>query len=176
MNDNQFPLDRLSEMLQSQRELQLSMPPLNRDPATLEGEERIQFFKDMHIALTDEMHEMLAEMSWKPWASGQYFHTEAVRGELVDVFHFFMNLWLAAGGTANDLYYAYLAKRNKNLKRQEEGYDGVSTKCPRCKRALDDDAVLCRIEDKFCAVVGTYITPLDSPPVPRFEPMHGEFN
>ena len=33
----------------------------------------------------------------------------------------------------------------KNAKRQEEGYDGVSTKCPGCHRALDDDAVLCTV-------------------------------
>lgn len=135
--------DRLTQMFESQRSLQLSMPPLNRDPAKLHGEQRIQFFKDMHIALTDEMHEMLGEMSWKPWASAEYFHTDAVRGELVDVFHFFMNLWLATGANADDLYTAYLHKREKNLKRQQDGYDGVSTKCGICRRALDDDAVLC---------------------------------
>lgn len=135
--------DRLNEMFESQRDLQLSMPPLHRDPAALDGVERVQFFKDMHIALTDEMHEMLAEMSWKPWAKADYFHTDAVRGELVDVFHFFMNLWLATGATADELYEGYLVKRAKNLKRQQDGYDGVSTKCPECNRAMDDDAVHC---------------------------------
>lgn len=138
--------DRLSEMLESQRSLQLSMPPLHQDPALLEGRVRIEFFKDMHIALTDEMHEMLGEMSWKPWASGERFDEDAVRGELVDVFHFFMNLWLAAGGTADSLYAAYQVKREKNLRRQQEGYDGIAGKCPTCKRALDDDAVHCTID------------------------------
>ena len=135
--------DRLYEMFESQRSLQLSMPPLNKDPAQLEGVERIQFFKDMKLALESELQEMLDEMGWKPWASSRHFNADAVRGELVDVFHFFMNLWLAAGGTADDLFKAYLIKREKNLKRQQQGYDGVSTKCRVCHRALDDDAVNC---------------------------------
>lgn len=105
--------------------------------------EKIVFIKDMHIALTDELHEMLAETSWKPWQSAEYINTDAAKGELVDAFHFFMNLCMAVDMDATELFEKYQAKRLKNIKRQEEGYDGVSTKCPGCKRALDDDAVEC---------------------------------
>jgi len=135
--------DMWMEMLEGQRSLQLSMPPLNRDPATLRGVERIEFFKDMKLAIESELQEMLDEMGWKPWATSRHFNEEAVRGELVDVFHFFMNLWLAAGGTAEGLYGSYLNKREKNLKRQQAGYDGIKGKCGVCHRALDDDAVQC---------------------------------
>lgn len=106
--------------------------------------ERIQFFKDMHIAITDELHEALAEMGWKPWATSRHFNDEAVKGELVDAFHFFMNLCMAAGMDAEELMEKYHLKREKNIKRQIDGYDGVSTKCPGCGRALDDAAVYCR--------------------------------
>ena len=68
---------------------------------------------------------------------------DAAKGELVDVFHFFMNLCMVAHMGPEELMQRYIEKRNVNAKRQEEGYDGVSTKCPECKRALDDPAVQC---------------------------------
>lgn len=135
--------DRLQQMFDLQRDLQLKMKPVGRDPATLTGQERIQFFKDMKLAYEGELQEMLDEMSWKPWAQGEFFNREAVWGELIDQWHFFMNLCLAAELTPDMLYDMYMAKRLKNIDRQENGYDGVSTKCPECKRALDDDAVNC---------------------------------
>lgn len=155
--------DRLYEMFESQRELQLSMPPLNCDPAQLEGVERIQFYKDMKLALEAELQEMLDEMGWKPWATSRHFNTDAVRGELVDVFHFFMNLWLASGGTADDLYEGYFIKRGKNLKRQQQGYDGVTGKCGICHRALDDAAVNCYERPDQ---PGTFVCDGDLPPLP----------
>ena len=108
----------------------------------------IQFYKDMHVALVDELHEALAEIGWKPWASSMHFNQDAVRGELVDAFHFFMNLCLVSGVSAQDLIDGYIAKSAQNIKRQADGYDGVSTKCTRCKRALDDPAVHCT--DEIC--------------------------
>lgn len=143
--------DRLWQMLESQRELQLVMPPEGRDPADLEGAERIQFYKDMKLALEAELQEMMDEMSWKPWASAVFFNKEAVQGEIIDAWHFLMNLWLATGGTDAEFFEQYLEKRDRNAQRQAEGYDGVSTKCPLCKRAIDDRHVKCKL-------------PLDHPP------------
>lgn len=136
--------DRLSEMFELQANLQRETygahPGDIVDPI-----ERIQFFKDMKLALQDELHEALAEIGWKPWATSKHFNEEAVQGELVDAMHFFMNLCMAANMTPEMLFEKYQAKRLKNIKRQEEGYDGVSTKCANCGRALDDDAVKCLI-------------------------------
>lgn len=131
----------LEKMLEMQYELQ--MKHYGAAPDQLEGKERVQFVKDMHIALTDELHEALAEVSWKPWAKAEYFNEDAFKGELVDAFHFFMNLMMAGHITAEDLYEGYVKKNALNAKRQLEGYDGVSTKCPGCGRALDDEAVKC---------------------------------
>lgn len=136
-------IDRLQEMFDAQRDLQLRMKPVGRDPATLTGQERVQFFKDMKLAVESELQEMLDEMSWKPWAQGEYFNEEAVWGEIIDHWHFFLNLCLVAKLTPEMLYERYMVKRQINIKRQEDGYDGVSTKCPKCKRALDDEAVKC---------------------------------
>lgn len=144
----------LTQLFDAQRDLQITA--YGKDPADLEGMERIQFYKDMHIALTDELHEALGEIGWKPWATSRHVNEEALQGELVDAFHFFMNLCMVAHLDPFELVKKYMAKREKNAKRQAEGYDGVSTKCPVCKRALDDDAVLCGEENTRGGVPGVW--------------------
>lgn len=113
-------------------------------PTDLDPEAKIEFIRWNMLALEDELHEALGEVGWKPWATSRHINTEAFKGELVDALHFFMNLLLVADITADELLEAYQKKREKNIKRQEAGYDGVTEKCPHCKRALDDDAVECR--------------------------------
>ena len=103
----------------------------------LEGE-RIEFIKWNVLALTDELHEALAEVGWKPWASSRHIKREAYVGELVDAWHFLMNLFLVVGVDADELYDRYVEKRQRNDARMVQGYDGVTGKCPVCRRALDD--------------------------------------
>lgn len=133
--------DPLSVMMRMQRNLQTES--FGTDPTKLTGVDRIQFFKEMKLALDDEMHEALDEMGWKIWATSKHWNDEAVKSELIDAWHFFMNLMLVAGLTPDELLTRYLKKHGVNVARQEAGYDGVSTKCPTCHRALDDDAVTC---------------------------------
>lgn len=94
-------------------------------------------------AATDELHELLGEIGWKPWAKSRHINLEAARGEWIDALHFMLNLALVLGMDGEMIKALYDGKHAKNAKRQEEGYDGVSTKCPGCKRALDDNAVQC---------------------------------
>lgn len=141
--------DRLQEMFELQGNLQretYGAHPSDIQESGVDFDEypaRIQFIKDMHIAIGDELSEFLGEIGWKPWATSRHINFEAAQGELVDAFHFFMNLCMAVDMTPEMLFEKYKAKRLKNIKRQEEGYDGVSTKCPGCKRALDDTGVEC---------------------------------
>lgn len=137
------PNDYLSTMFREQQALQLKS--YGKDPYSLEGEERIQFIKDMTLALGDEMSEFLAEIGWKPWATSRHVNEEAAQGELVDMFHFFMNLCMVVNMTPTMLFEKYMLKRQKNADRQAAGYDGVSTKCGNCKRALDDTGVDCEL-------------------------------
>lgn len=134
--------DSLAQMFGEQRQLQIKS--YGKDPSALEGEERIQFIKDMKLALDDELAEFLAEVGWKPWASSRHVNVEPAQGELVDVFHFFMNLCMVVGLTPEALHEKYMLKRQKNADRQRDGYDGVTTKCAKCKRALDDEGVTCK--------------------------------
>jgi len=108
-------------------------------------EERIEFIRLHVFALEDELHELMGEIGWKPWATSKHINLNATKNELVDAWHFFMNLMLILGMDADELNNRYNAKQKKNRKRQTDGYDGVSTKCPGCKRALDDDEVACGV-------------------------------
>ena len=128
--------DRLGEIFEMQRALQVES--YGYDPGLMQGEERTTFIMWNVVALTDELHEALAEVGWKPWATSRHVNEEAFKGELVDALHFLVNLCLAADMSPMELYEGYLEKRRRNAKRQAEGYDGVSSKCPQCKRALDD--------------------------------------
>lgn len=134
--------DPLHEMMKNQFELQRDTYGI--DYSNMTDEERIRHFKEMKIAFDSEMQEALDEMGWKPWATSRHFNEPGVQGELIDAWHFFMNLMLIAGLDSDTLFKKYQAKRLKNIARQQAGYDGVKGKCPGCKRALDDDAVDCR--------------------------------
>lgn len=131
----------LNTMLEMQRQLQVKH--YGKDPADLQGEERALFIKDMVLALSDELHEALQEVGWKPWATSRHVNDEAFKGELIDAWHFFMNLILVSGMDPFDFMQRYISKHDKNASRQKAGYDGVANKCPGCRRALDDDAVRC---------------------------------
>jgi len=132
---------KLEQMFRQQYEMQRDVYGI--DYATLTDEERIHHFKEMLHAMNDEMHEALGEMGWKPWASSKHFNADAVQAELVDAWHFFMNLVMISVGGPETLFEGYQQKRLKNIARQQEGYDGVSTKCTKCKRAFDDEFVYC---------------------------------
>ncbi len=100
-------------------------------------QERVEWVRINILAATDELHEALAEISWKPWASASFFNRDAFLGEIVDVLHFIGNLLAGAGVTDAELNKAYDDKMQRNIKRQREGYTGTE-KCITCKRAKDD--------------------------------------
>lgn len=142
--------DMLIVMFELQEDLQVDT--FGQDPGLLDGEERIQFIKDHVMALEDELHEFLSETGWKPWALSRHVNEVAAQGELVDAFHFFMNLCLVVGLSPEMLYLKYTQKRTRNIERQQEGYDGVAGKCPQCKRSFDD-------VKKYYPLGGTYTLP-----------------
>jgi dimeric dUTPase (all-alpha-NTP-PPase superfamily) len=135
-------LGGLSEMMTAQRSLQTIINNGKRiDQFT--DEERMEALRINVLALIKELGEALDETGWKPWATSNHVNADAFKGELVDVWHFLMNLMLHVGMTPRELYDGYFIKQRINVKRQREGYDGVTGKCPQCKRAYDDPAVRC---------------------------------
>lgn len=134
-------MDRLSNIIRRQRELQTEYG-YKYENMTLE--ERVATIKDMYVAATQELSEALNETSWKPWTVGSPFINEALTGELVDALQFMLNMLFCQYPELNEFQLAQLIneKHSKkvaiNRKRLAEDYDGVSTKCPGCGRALDE--------------------------------------
>lgn len=138
--------DTLAQLLQAQEDLQIEA--YGSSPNTLLPDDvpgAVNFIHWNVTALTDELHELLGETSWKPWAKGDFVNITAAKGELIDALHFLLNLANVLDMDSDEIQERYYAKRAKNAKRQLDGYDGVTTKCPGCKRALDDDGVACHV-------------------------------
>lgn len=138
----------ITEFLNMQRQLQINMkeanPTQGGDPYLMEPEELAVFITWNFTALVKELGEALDEVGWKPWASSRHVHYPAGLHEMVDGWHFFLNIMLGMGAWASkppeelgDEFTSYYRIKNaKNLQRQVEGYDGVTGKCPHCKRDL----------------------------------------
>jgi dUTPase-like protein len=144
----------LLALLQAQDDLQRNT--FGHKFEEMSGEEKIEYIRWNMLSLMNELHEALDETDWKPWADLETrgLNLDAYVSELVDAFHFFMNLLLATGVDPNELAPAftsrYFTKRDKNIQRQAEGYDGKSGKCPQCRRDLEDPGVTCT--SSFCSI------------------------
>lgn len=135
--------DRLADMFEYQRKLQLL---LGNDATTMAPEQLMDYIRTMGWACSDELHEAVNECGWKPWATSNHINYEAFRDELTDAWLFLLNLMIAANMTPGDLFDRWIKKRLNAERRHYEQYDGVSSKCPKCKRAYDNDAVKCEPE------------------------------
>lgn len=171
MTDLQYFLDEQSNLQQVMEDNNGSPHPtrlflnfanaeaLGRDTSA-EAEGIIKMMQWNDKALLHELVEMESETGWKPWAKGAFVNLEAARGEWIDMLHFMLNGALLLGLNEEEIKKRYDAKHKKNATRQEEGYDGVTTKCPGCKRALDDEAVKCIVEPDqnryFCETKGVW--------------------
>lgn len=89
--------------------------------------ERAEYIKTMTLMLEDETHEMLREIPFfKPWKryshdpSDNYMKWAKARSEFVDMFHFFMNIALGLGFTADELVEQYKLEHQKNYDRQKQ--------------------------------------------------------
>lgn len=73
-------------------------------------------------AIIHECCELDDELNWKPWKNGrpETETRDARLAEMADILHFFVQLALDQGMSANDIYDAYVAKNNENRRRQRE--------------------------------------------------------
>lgn len=124
-----------------QLELQRTM---FKDPRDIEDpDERASFLIWNAFAATDELHEAMQEVGWKPWATSRHLNSEEFLDELVDALHFIANMVLVASINKFEepetlgilLWEKYKQKVKINMERQIAGYDGITGKCPICKRA-----------------------------------------
>ncbi len=81
------------------------------------------YTKEYILAAVDELFEVLHEINWKVWKKQRkQINIDKIREELIDVFHFLINLFILWGITPEMLEELYLKKNAENQKRQNEGY------------------------------------------------------
>ncbi len=79
------------------------------------------------LAMMSELSELIDEVNFKWWKNEKEINHENIKGELIDIFHFFMSMCLKAGMTADEVYERYIDKNKENFDRQygrskKEGY------------------------------------------------------
>lgn len=127
MEDNVMIVDPLEHMLEMQKEFQDRVDP--RYDSDLK--ERAAFLRDHFVFCDQELQEMLYEVPFfKHWKSYSNMTDEEIveafskaKDELIDAWHFFMNLSIGLGMDAEEFYQRYLDKHKENIRRQDEGYD-----------------------------------------------------
>ena len=81
-----------------------------------------EFINEQILATVDELMEALRETPWKSWKKNQTLNEENFKEELIDVWHFLINLSLASGMDSIEVYKRFVGKNQINHKRQDEKY------------------------------------------------------
>lgn len=120
--------DNLQYMMDKQKIFQES---LNKKFSEMNDKERTIFIKEHTLWTVDELHEMIHELPWvKPW-SKKYENWDKdkldeqwklSKEELIDAWHFLLNITIALGLNSNDVLEMYKEKNTINIKRQQDGY------------------------------------------------------
>lgn len=117
-------MDKLQELLKTQGDFQVA---LGYKVSDMTSEERTAYIKEYILHFEDEAHEMLRELPhFKPWKKYSTNEEEvnqrlaAARLEWIDALHFFLNVTIALGFSAEELFRMYCDKHNINHERQED--------------------------------------------------------
>jgi len=80
------------------------------------------------LAMISELSEVLDEVNFKWWKNPKPVDDAALKGEIVDILHFFVSMCLKSGMSAEELFTLYKAKNQENFDRQygrsqKQGYE-----------------------------------------------------
>ena len=118
----------LIRMFEKQQELQEKLgiwKKIEADPP----QAKQAFINQMILACQEELVEIMRETPYKNpeyvpfgWKKGQIGDPEKFKDEIIDLWHFVMNLALVSGMNANEFYLRYCKKNTINLHRQKINY------------------------------------------------------
>lgn len=112
-------VDKLADMFEIQMKLQERLP----NPKFGSQE----YINAMTLGLIEELVEAMRETNHKTWKNNYgaeltRTQRELFQKELIDAWHFLVNLTLASGMSPDKVYEEFLAKNKINNKRVDEGY------------------------------------------------------
>ena len=82
------------------------------------------------LAMLSKLSEVLDEVNFKWWKNKKPIDDNALRGELVDILHFFVSMCIRSGMSADELFERYVEKNKENFDRQygrseKKGYEVI---------------------------------------------------
>jgi len=112
--------DRLNKLFFFQNYLQMK---IGFDITRMSASQRQRYIEKMFIGIITESCEAMEETEWKkPWKHSVKTNDENLKEEIVDAWHFLINLSLASGMDADELFKMFTEKNTTNKKRQKHGY------------------------------------------------------
>lgn len=117
----------LQDMLDMQKALQAF---LGYDFDNMSIQDRVKYIKEFSIHLNQEINEALYELPFfKPWKDYSGMSDDeivnalvAYKKEIIDAWHFFMNMMLLVDFQADEFAHMYYEKNAENIERQKRGY------------------------------------------------------
>lgn len=119
---------KLETMLKMQKDFQKRV---GFDFEAMDENEVAAYIKEMMLWVIDETSEALHELKhakgwskkYDSWSNEKTMEQkEKFKNEMVDAFHFFMNILIAVDMDADDLFNRYVDKNKVNIERQNNGY------------------------------------------------------
>lgn len=123
--------DRLEAIFRRQRKLMDKYEQIEREngfyvpvgSANLNERKDQHYLKDLAWRITEELGEAMNCLKNKPWKQTHHETDEAhYREELIDGFHFYVELLILSGIDAEKLFMTYFQKSRVNQFRQRSGY------------------------------------------------------
>lgn len=118
--------DKLTHMFEMQFNLQKNLNTFNKIETTADKQ---QFINQNLLAIFEETVEIMRETAYKNpdfckfgWKKNQQFNIEKAKDEIIDLWHFLMNLCLVFDMSADEFYNLYLKKNKINIERKKNGY------------------------------------------------------
>ena len=106
------------------RQWNLQLEAFGTDPTALEGDDRAIWVGQMLFGMADEVHEAAEHVGWKAHAASRHFDRDAFGEELVDVLHYAVALFIAAGWTSERVADAFMDKATVLEERMAGTYSG----------------------------------------------------
>lgn len=147
----------MKKIFKHQKYLMEEVYKLSHDPGAL-----VERYRVASLALVDEVMEALHCVPWKPWAKRVQWDWDKLRGELIDVFTFVVELCLLAGLDSGALKRGYFEKAKINQERQDSGTYGVDFPQPMLsQQQLDELYAIAELGECTTAHVGCLIVAVD---------------
>ncbi len=113
--------DKQNELVKKQLE---NSPAVNKMKNLYDIKEPFDGYRIFMLstALLHEAVELQRETNWKWWKKETKTDIDKVQEEIVDIWHFMIQVSIEAGLDSKNLIEKYLEKNRENLERQERGY------------------------------------------------------